>query len=53
MSRVDTNLKSYMSATQRSQIGNQPTTHRNCIDACGVARPGKTKRDLSRSGGKK
>ncbi len=42
-------LKDYMSSTQRAQLGNQPTTHRNCIDACGVARPGKTQRDLARS----
>ena len=43
-------LKNFMSATQRAQLGDQPTTHRNCIDACGVARPGKTKRDRAKKG---
>lgn len=43
-------LKNFMSATQRAQLGDQPTTHRNCIDACGVARPGKTKRDRVKKG---
>ena len=41
-------LKEYMSPSQRKALGNQPTWHRNCIDACGVARPGKTAKDRAR-----
>ena len=48
-------LKEFMSKSQRDKLGNRPTWHSNCIDACGVARPGKTARDrakLAKSGGK-
>lgn len=41
-------LKKYMSAQQRAKLGNLPTTHQNCIDATGVARPGKTARDRAK-----
>lgn len=44
----DSKLKTYMSQTQLSQLGRLPTTHRNCIDATGVARPGKTARDRAK-----
>lgn len=45
-------LKDYMTKQQRDSLGNRPTTHRNCIDATGVARPGKTRRDRAKSEGK-
>lgn len=41
-------LKKYMSASQARALGNLPTTHSNCIDKCGVARPGKTARDRAK-----
>lgn len=41
-------LKNFMSASQRSALGNLPTTHRNCIEKTGVARPGKTAKDRHR-----
>lgn len=44
-------LKDYMSDSQRRALGNLPTTHRNCIEKCGVARPGKTARDKAKRGG--
>ena len=45
MSKKVLHLKDYMSETQKRALGNLPTTHKNCIDTCKVARPGKTKRD--------
>lgn len=44
-------LKNYMSESQRKALGDLPTTHRNCIEKCGVARPGKTARDRAKRGG--
>lgn len=44
-------LKVNMTKKQRDQLGSLPTTHRNCLEKCGVSRPGKTKRD--RAKGKK
>ncbi len=44
-------LKEYMTTRQRQQLGQLPTTHLNCMDACGVARPGKTARDRAKNGG--
>lgn len=41
-------LKDFMSSKQRNALGNLPTTHENCIEKCGVARPGKTSRDLAK-----
>lgn len=42
----ESTLKRHMKATTRHALGDQPTTHRNCMDATGgVARPGKTARD--------
>ncbi len=46
----------FTSAAIREALGNQPRTHRNCIDATeklfgkgrGVARPGKTACELAR-----
>lgn len=43
-------LKEYMTTSQRSALGNLPTTHENCMRLFKVARPGKTKRDLSKKG---
>lgn len=43
-------LKQYMTSAQRSKLGDWPTTHRNCIDLFGVARPGKTARDRANGG---
>lgn len=43
-------LKECMSSSDRQKLGNQPTWHSNCIDATGVARPGKTKRDRLKKG---
>lgn len=41
-------LKKYMAKQQRENLGNLPTTHKNCINKCGVARPGKTARDKAK-----
>lgn len=38
-------LKDFMKSSDRAALGDRPTSHRNCIDVCSVARPGKTKRD--------
>jgi len=38
-------LRDCMTEKQKRQLGKLPTSHRNCIERCGVARPGKTKRD--------
>ena len=38
-------LKECMTPTQRTSLGNLPTYHKHCMDKCGVARPGKTRRD--------
>jgi len=38
-------LKQCMTRRQRDSLGDLPTTHQNCIEFTGVARPGKTKRD--------
>lgn len=43
-------LKEAMNSDQRAKLGNLPTTHRNCLDKCGVARPGKTRRDKIKRG---
>jgi hypothetical protein len=40
-----TTLKDFMNPSDRRAIGDKPTTHRNCIDATGKARPGKTAKD--------
>lgn len=56
-------LKDFMTSTQRSKLNNLPnpdtdsngnvmTTHRNCLLATGVARPGKTARDRANRGDK-
>lgn len=41
-------LKDFMSNKQRNALGDLPTTHRNCIEKCGVAHPGKTARDAKK-----
>ena len=41
-------LRKYMTKDQLAKLGNLPTTHQNCIEKCGVARPGKTKRDRAK-----
>ena len=41
-------LKKYMSPKHLKALGDLPTTHRNCIEKCGVARPGKTARDKAK-----
>lgn len=41
-------LKKYMTKAQREALGDLPTTHRNCLDKCKVARPGKTARDRAK-----
>ena len=46
--RKESTLKKFMKSSHRNALGDQPTTHRNCIDACGVARPGKTARDRAK-----
>jgi hypothetical protein len=51
MSNKNNSLKNYMSSQQRNALGDLPTTHRNCIEKCGVARPGKTRRDRAAKGG--
>lgn len=46
MSDKQSTLKKFMKASVRAALGDQPTTHRNCIDVTGgIARPGKTARD--------
>ena len=44
----ESGLKKYMSEKQRRQLGGLPTTHSNCLKACGVARPGKTARERAK-----
>ncbi len=48
MAKKTSELKKYMSQKQKSSLGELPTTHRNCIEKTGVARPGKTARDLDK-----
>lgn len=43
-------LKENMTHEQRSKLGMLPTYHVNCIEHCGVARPGKTRRDKRKRG---
>jgi hypothetical protein len=43
--------REYMNATQRTAMGSLPRTHQNCMEKCGVARPGKTAKDRDRSRG--
>lgn len=45
MSDNKNSLKNFMSEAHRQALGNLPTTHQNCLEKCGVARPGKTARD--------
>lgn len=40
--------RQYMTSDQASKLGNQARTHQNCLEATGVARPGKTKQDKAR-----
>lgn len=43
-----TTLKDYMHPHHRVAMSGLPTTHQNCIEKTGVARPGKTRRDRAR-----
>jgi hypothetical protein len=43
-------LKDCMTRKQWEALGDLPTTHQNCIEKCGVARPGKTYRDAVNKG---
>lgn len=43
-------LKKYMSDSDRRALDNRPTTHQNCIDATGRARPGKTAKERAKRG---
>jgi hypothetical protein len=44
--KKESTLKRFMKSSTRHSLGDQPTTHRNCMDVTGgVARPGKTARD--------
>lgn len=38
-------LKDCMKQAHKSALGELPTTHQNCLEKCGVARPGKTNRE--------
>ena len=38
-------LKDCMKFSQAVALGALPTTHQNCIEHCGVERPGKTNRE--------
>lgn len=38
----------YMTAAQRSALGNMARTHQNCKDKTGVCRPGKTAKDRAK-----
>lgn len=49
MSNKTSELKKYMTDKQRRALGDLPTTHQNCIDATGVARPGKTAKERAKS----
>lgn len=42
---MQSTLKQFMRKVDRDAIGDHPTTHQNCINATGYARPGKTARD--------
>lgn len=48
MANRDSVLKQFMSSHQRRKLGNRPTTHANCLQFCGVARPGKTAREKAK-----
>lgn len=50
MSKKSGSLKDHMSSANRKALGDLPTTHENCLDKCGVARPGKTARDRANRG---
>ena len=49
MANRDSVLKQFMSPHQRRKLGNRPTTHANCLQFCGVARPGKTAREKAKN----
>jgi len=44
-------LRKYMKPSDRAKLGNLPTTHANCLNLIGVARPGKTAKDRAKRGG--
>lgn len=48
MSKNIGTLKDFMSNSDRAKLGDQPTTHENCIEATGKARPGKTAKDRAK-----
>ena len=48
MSKEKKTLKDYMKSNDRMALGSLPTTHLNCIEKTGVARPGKTARDRAK-----
>lgn len=50
MSKKLYKLKDTMTKTQRDALGDRPTSHANCLEYCGVARPGKTVRDRLKKG---
>ena len=50
MKQTQSVLKTFMTASQRSALGDLPTSHDNCMRLFKVARPGKTKRDLAKRG---
>ena len=45
MTAKTSTLKKHMNFHDQYALGDLPTWHSNCIDKCGVARPGKTARD--------
>ena len=48
MNLKDKGLRAYMEKGVRERLGNRPTTHQNCMEVAGVARPGKTARDKAK-----
>lgn len=42
---MQSQLKDHMTPHQRTELGKLPTTHENCLERCGAARPGKTAKD--------
>ena len=52
MNEKASSLKQFMTEKQRKALGKLPTYHSNCIELCGVARPGKTAKERAKMEGK-
>jgi len=45
------NRANFMTSDQKTKLGTLPRTHANCLEKCGVKRPGKTRQDRARKHG--